>query len=64
MDEFKIDYFKEYGDIIGDMFFLFYCEMCGLNNYYLFDFILEEWDNREINLKKINWYLCIKSNYD
>lgn len=52
MDEFKIDYFKEYGDIIGEMFFLFYCEMCGLNNYYLFDFILEEWDNREINFKK------------
>lgn len=50
----KIDYLKEHGDIIGEMPPLFYRETCGLNNHYLFDFILEERDNREINLKKTN----------
>lgn len=48
----KIDYLKEHGDIIGEMPPLFYRETCGLKNHYLFDFILEERDNREINFKK------------
>lgn len=34
----KIDYFKEHGDINGEMSPLFHRKTCGLNNHYILNF--------------------------